>query len=158
GPALTAEAVAANARTYLAQVGLILDLEKVEVVNNLNWFGCMDFTKVLKLASLVTANRLLAKERFGERIGQQQPVALHELFYPVLQGFDAIEVRADVEIGGSDQRFNVLMGRHIQQQFGQKPQLAMLLPLLPGTDGVRKMSKSFGNSIGLTDAAGEVFG
>lgn len=157
-PSLTAEAVAANARTYLAQVGLILDMEKVEVVNNQDWLGSMDLTRILKLASLVTANQLLAKESFGERVGKQQPVALHELFYPVLQGFDSVEVRADVEIGGSDQRFNVLMGRQLQPQFGQKPQLAMLLPLLPGTDGVRKMSKSFDNSIGLTDAADEVFG
>jgi len=157
-PALTAEAVAANARTYLAQVGLILNLEKVEVVNNLSWLGSMDLNRVLKLASLVTANQLLAKESFGERIGKQQPVALHELFYPVLQGFDSVEVRADVEIGGSDQRFNVLMGRQLQMHLGQKPQLAMLLPLLPGIDGQRKMSKSFGNSIGLTDAADQVFG
>jgi tyrosyl-tRNA synthetase len=157
-PQLTAEAVTANAGTYLAQVGLILDMEKVEVVNNQNWLGSMDLTRILKLAGLVTVNQLLAKESFGERVGKQQPVALHELFYPVLQGFDSVEVRADVEIGGSDQRFNVLMGRQLQPQFGQKPQLALLVPLLAGTDGVRKMSKSFGNSIGLTDAADEVFG
>jgi tyrosyl-tRNA synthetase len=157
-PALTAEQVATNAATYLEQVGLILELARAEVVNNADWLGSMDLTKILKLASLVTANQLLAKESFGERIDAQQPVALHELFYPVLQGFDSVQVRADVEIGGTDQRFNVLMGRQLQMQLGHRPQLAMLLPLLPGTDGVRKMSKSFSNSIGLTDAPDEMFG
>ncbi len=157
-PALTAEQVADNARTYLDQVGKVLDLSRAEVVNNAAWFNEMPLNKVLELASLVTANQLLAKDGFGERIANQQPLSLVELFYPVLQGFDSVAVRADIELGGTDQRFNLLQGRQLQPQFGQPAQLAMLLPLLEGTDGVKKMSKSFGNHIGLADEPDDIFG
>lgn len=153
-PPLTAEQVAANAATYLDQVRLILDMERVRVVNNADWLGGVD---KIKLAALVTVNQLLAKDGFDSRLAQNQPLGLHELFYPLLQGFDSVQVEADIEIGGSDQRFNILMGRNLQPHFGQKPQLAMLLPILVGTDGERKMSKSFGNSIGLTDSADDMF-
>ncbi len=153
-PPLSAEQVAANAQTYLDQVKLILDMSKVEVVNNVEWLAKLD---LIKLAALVTANQLLAKEAFGSRLEQNLPLGLHELLYPLLQGFDSVHVRADVEVGGSDQRFNILMGRHLQPQYQQKPQVAMLLPLLMGVDGVRKMSKSFGNAIGLTDNPDQVF-
>jgi tyrosyl-tRNA synthetase len=156
-PSLTAEEVAANAQSYLSQVGSILDLSRAEVVNNADWLSTMDLTKVLKLASQATVNQLLAKEGFGERLGNQQPVGLHELFYPLLQGFDSVVVRADVEIGGSDQRFNVLQGRQLQVSSGQPAQVALLLPLLEGTDGVKKMSKTFGNSVGLKDTPDEMF-
>lgn len=153
-PPLTAEQVAANAQTYLDQVKLILDMSRVQVVNNVDWLSRVD---LIKLAAMVTANQLLAKDGFGSRLEQNQPLGLHELLYPLLQGFDSVEVKADIEIGGSDQRFNILMGRHLQPNFGQEPQLAMLLPLLVGTDGVRKMSKSFGNAVGLTDDALTMF-
>lgn len=156
-PALTPDAVAANAKTYLDQVGLVLDLSRATVMNNASWLAKVDLTTVIKLASLVTVNQLIAKEGFGERLGNQQPVGMHELFYPVLQGFDSVEVQADVEIGGTDQRFNILMGRALQPHFGQLPQMAMFLPLLEGTDGVRKMSKSLGNSVQLTDAPDDMF-
>jgi tyrosyl-tRNA synthetase len=153
-PPLTEEQVAANARTYLDQVRLILDMEKVRLVNNADWLSGVD---KIKLAARVTANQLLAKDGFGSRLAQNQPLGLHELFYPLLQGFDSVQVEADIEIGGSDQRFNILMGRQLQPQFGQKPQLAVLLPLLVGCDGERKMSKSLGNAIGLTDNPDDMF-
>lgn len=157
-PALSAEQVADNARTYLAQVGKVLDLSRAEVVNNSAWFSEMPLSKVLELASGVTVNQLLAKDGFGERIASQQPLSMVELFYPVLQGFDSVALRADIELGGTDQRFNLLQGRQMQPQFGQPAQLAMLLPLLQGTDGVKKMSKSFGNHIGLADEPDDMFG
>jgi tyrosyl-tRNA synthetase len=153
-PPLSAEQVAANAQTYPEQVKPILDMSKVEVVNNVDWLTKVD---LIKLAALVTANQLLAKDAFGTRLEQNLPLGLHELLYPLLQGFDSVQVMADVEIGGTDQRFNILMGRHLQPHFQQKPQLAMLLPLLLGIDGVRKMSKSFGNAIGLTDSPDQIF-
>ena len=153
-PPLTAEQVAANAQTYLDQVRLVLDMSRVRVVNNADWLSQVD---KIKLAALVTANQLLAKDGFGSRLENNQPLGLHELFYPLLQGFDSVQVQADIELGGTDQRFNILMGRHLQPHFGQKPQLAMLLPLLVGTDGERKMSKSFGNAIGLTDSPDLMF-
>jgi tyrosyl-tRNA synthetase len=153
-PPLSAEQVAINAATYLNQVSLILDMERVTVVNNIDWLSKVD---LIKLAALVTANQLLAKDGFASRLEAQQPLGLHELLYPLLQGFDSVQIEADIEIGGTDQRFNILMGRHLQPHFKQQAQLAMLLPLLVGTDGVRKMSKSFGNSIGLTDSPEQIF-
>ena len=150
-PALTAEQVEANAQTYLEQAGKIIDLSRTEVVNNNDWLGQMSAAEIVSLASRVTVNQLLAKDSFGSRIEQQQSVALHELIYPVLQGFDSVHLRADIEVGGNDQRFNVLMGRQLQTIFGQEPQLALLVPLLEGIDGVQKMSKSLGNAICLRD-------
>lgn len=156
-PALTTEQVEANAKTYLEQAGKIIELARAEVVNNNDWLGKMSAAELISLASRVTVNQLLAKDSFGSRIDQQQPLALHELIYPVLQGFDSVHLRADIEVGGSDQRFNVLMGRQLQTIFGQEPQLALLVPLLEGTDGVQKMSKSLGNAIGLRDQPDEMF-
>jgi tyrosyl-tRNA synthetase len=156
-PALTAEQVEANAQTFLEQAGKIIDLSDTEVVNNNDWLGKMSAAELVSLASRVTVNQLLAKDSFGSRIEQQQSVALHELIYPVLQGFDSVHLRADIEVGGNDQRFNVLMGRQLQTIFGQEPQLALLVPLLEGTDGVQKMSKSLGNAIGLRDQPDEMF-
>lgn len=157
-PPLNAESVAVNAETYIKQMGLILDMSKTEVVNNADWLAPLDLTRVLQLASFSTVNQLLAKEAFGERMEKQLPIALHELFYPLLQGYDSVAIKADIELGGTDQRFNILQGRELQPRYGLKPQLGMFLPLLEGTDGVQKMSKSYGNYIALKDEPSEMFG
>lgn len=157
-PTLTAEAVEANAKTYLDQLGLILDMAKTEVVNNAKWLAPMDLSQMLKLAGQVTVNQMIAKEAFGDRLEKQLPVGLHELFYPILQAYDSVAINSDIELGGTDQRFNVLQGRELQPHFGQKPQLVMLLPLLEGTDGVQKMSKSYNNYIGLKEPPQDMFG
>jgi tyrosyl-tRNA synthetase len=157
-PQLTEEAVANNAQTYLDQMGLILDLNKTEVVKNQDWLAPLTLKEVIKLASTVTVNQLLAKEAFGDRLEKQQPVALHELFYPLLQAYDSVAIKADIELGGTDQRFNILQGRELQPSYDLEPQMAMLLPLLEGTDGVKKMSKTYGNYVGLKEPAGEMFG
>jgi tyrosyl-tRNA synthetase len=157
-PALTEEEVAVNAATYLNQIGVILDLAATEVVNNVDWLRPLSLNSMLKLAGTVTINQLLAKEAFGERLEKQVPVSFHELFYPLLQGYDSVALKADIEFGGTDQRFNILQGRELQPHYGQEPQLAILLPLLEGTDGVRKMSKSYDNYIALKDEPGEMFG
>ena len=137
-PTLTAEDVAANAKTYLDQIGVILDLSKTELTNNADWLAPLDLNGLLKLASKVTVNQLLAKEAFGDRIDNQLPVFFHELFYPLLQGYDSVAIKADIELGGTDQRFNILMGRELQPHYMVEPQLGMFLPLLEGTDGERK--------------------
>ena len=157
-PPLTLEMVQANAETYLNQMSLILDLDKTEVVNNNDWLAPLNMNDVIKLAASVTANQLLAKEAFGERLDKQQPVSFHELFYPLLQAYDSVAIKADVELGGTDQRFNILQGRELQPKYNLEPQMAMLLPLLEGTDGVKKMSKSYGNYIGLKEPPSEMFG
>ena len=157
-PPLSEEEVAANAETYLNQMGVLLDIEKTEIVNNADWLGKLDLQKMLKLASSVTVNQLLAKEAFGERLDKQLPVSFHELFYPLLQGYDSVAIRCDIELGGTDQRFNILQGRELQPHYGLEPQLAMLLPLLEGTDGVKKMSKSYNNYIALKDSPKDMFG
>jgi tyrosyl-tRNA synthetase len=155
---LTAEEVRANAKTYLDQVGAILDLSKTEITNNADWLAPLTLKDLLKLASQVTANQLLAKEAFGDRLDKQQAVAFHELFYPLLQGYDSVAIRADVELGGTDQRFNILQGRELQPRYGLEAQLAMLLPLLEGTDGEKKMSKTYNNYIGLKDEPADMYG
>jgi tyrosyl-tRNA synthetase len=157
-PALTEEQVKINAQTYLDQMGLILDLQKTELVNNHDWLAKLTLNEVIKLASTVTANQLLAKEAFGDRLEKQLPVSLHELFYPLLQAYDSVAIKADIELGGTDQRFNILQGRELQPNYGLEPQMAMLLPLLEGTDGVKKMSKTYGNYVGLSDPPSEMFG
>lgn len=157
-PQLTAQQVEQNAQTYINQVGVVLDIDKTEVVNNADWLAPLNLNEVLKLASNVTVNQLLAKEAFGDRLENQQPIGLHELFYPLLQAYDSVAVRADIELGGTDQRFNLLQGRELQPCYGQEPQFAMMLPLLEGTDGEKKMSKSFNNYIALKDEPNEMFG
>lgn len=157
-PPLTAEDVAKNAETYLAQIELILDLKKVEMTNNSDWLSPLTLKEVIKLASMVTANQLLAKEAFGDRLDKQLPVSFHELFYPLLQAYDSVAIKADIELGGTDQRFNILQGRELQPSYGIEAQMAMLLPLLEGTDGVKKMSKSFNNYIALKDSPTDMFG
>jgi tyrosyl-tRNA synthetase len=157
-PQLSAEAVAENAQTYLDQAGLVLDIEKTELTNNVDWLAHMDLSKMLALGSKVTVNRLIAKEAFGERLEKQQPVFFHELFYPLLQAYDSVAVKADIELGGTDQRFNILQGRELQPHYSLEPQMAMLLPLLEGTDGEKKMSKSYNNYVGLKDTPDDMFG
>lgn len=156
-PPLTLDEVNAYAQTYLDQMGLILDVEKTEVVNNNDWLASLSLKDVIKLAGTVTANQLLAKESFGNRIDQQLPVGFHEMFYPLLQGYDSVAIKSDIELGGTDQRFNILQGRELQPFYGVEQQLALLMPLLEGIDGVQKMSKSFGNYIALKDSPNDMF-
>ena len=157
-PPLTYEQVQENAKTYLEQVEKILDLKNIEVVNNYDWLSKITSSEFIKLAHIVTVNQLIGKEAFGTRVENGEPLYLHEVLYPILQGYDSCFVKADVEIGGIDQTFNVLFGRHVQKHFNQNPQLVILNPLLIGLDGKRKMSKSFNNYIALNDAPDEVFG
>lgn len=155
-PKLSADEVAHNATSFLAQLSRILDVDKVEVVNNASWFDKMTLPELLELAAKLSVNQLLAKDDFRTRVGNGESLALHEFMYPALQGFDSVQLKADVEIGGTDQRFNLLMGRQLQPSFGQEPQLAMMMPILEGVDGKRKMSKSFGNAIALDDSADDI--
>ncbi len=157
-PHLTAEQVKENARTYLEQMGLILDIDKTETRNNEEWLAPMNLNDILKLAGKVTVQQLIAKEAFGERLENQQPISFHELFYPILQGYDSVAIEADVELGGTDQRFNILQGRELQPHYGLEQQVAFLLPLIEGTDGVKKMSKTYDNFIGLAEKPSDMFG
>jgi tyrosyl-tRNA synthetase len=157
-PQLTREEVVHNARTYTDQAFKILDRAKTEIVYNGDWFREMRFEDVIKLNSRVTMQQMLQREDFKARIAQGHEVRLHEIQYPIMQGWDSVEVRADVELGGSDQLFNILVGRDMQKSEGMPPQVVMLLPLLEGTDGVKKMSKSYGNYIGITESPDEMFG
>jgi tyrosyl-tRNA synthetase len=158
-PALSADEVTENAATYLDQIGRVLDLsdEVCEVRHNSEWFGGMDFFDCLRLAAHGTAARLLERDDFQKRVAQNLPVHLHEMIYPLMQGWDSVMVRADVEIGGNDQLFNLHMGRQLQEREGQRPQVCFTTPLLLGTDG-RKMSKTYGNHVPLTAPPNEVFG
>lgn len=157
-PPLTHEDVEANAATYAAQAFKILDRAKTEIVWNGHWFKKMDFSGVVRLCSRVTLQQMLQREDFRARVDAGTEVRLHELFYPIMQGWDSVEIRADVELGGTDQLFNILVGRDLQKAAGQPPQVVMTLPLLEGTDGTRKMSKSYGNYIGVNEPAPEIFG
>ncbi len=157
-PPLSDEDVQINAKTYLDQIGCVLDLEKTEITNNADWLKPMDLNNIIKLTSSVTVNQLLAKEAFGNRLDKQLPISLHELLYPLLQGYDSVAVRADIEFGGTDQRFNNLQGREVQLFYNMEPQLVLLMPLIEGTDGERKMSKTYGNHIALKDSPSDMFG
>ena len=157
-PALSAEEVAAHAATYVAQARRILSPERLEVVDNAAWLESMDMADVLALTASTTVARMLERNDFAARYAQGRPIALSEFCYPLLQGRDSVEVRADVELGGTDQLFNLLMGRHLQSQAGQDPQCVLTMPLLEGTDGAAKMSKSAGNVIAVTDPPAEMFG
>ena len=157
-PPLTAEEIQANARTYEAQVFKILDRERTRVDFNSRWFGPMSAAGLIRLASQHTVARMLERDDFAKRYAEGQPIALHEFLYPLVQGYDSVAMRADVELGGTDQKFNLLVGRHLQQAHGQEPQIVMTLPLLEGIHGDKKMSKSLGNYIGITEPPGEMFG
>ncbi|MFT7517484.1 MAG: tyrosyl-tRNA synthetase [Myxococcota bacterium] len=158
-PPLTEEDVLRNSATYLEQIGTILDLDpaKCEVRHNSEWFGSMNFFDALKLASQSTAARLLERDDFKKRMQQNQAVHLHEMMYPLMQGYDSVMVEADVELGGNDQLFNLHMGRQMQERAGERPQICMTTPLLLGTDG-RKMSKTYGNHVALNAEANDMYG
>jgi tyrosyl-tRNA synthetase len=157
-PMLSADDVERNAATYRRQYSLILDPARTRVVFNSQWLGAMSFTDVIRLASRATVARILERDDFATRLRTGVPIHLHELLYPLCQGQDSVALEADVELGGTDQKFNNLMGRELQREVGQAPQVVLLTPLLPGLDGVEKMSKSLGNAIGITEPPAEMFG
>jgi len=157
-PPLTREEVLANAATYTEQAFKILDRSKTEIVYNGDWFRKMSYEEILKLNARVTLQQMLQREDFRNRLESGQEVRLHELQYPVMQGWDSVEIRADVELGGTDQLFNILVGRDMQKAEGQPQQVVMVMPLLEGLDGVKKMSKSYGNYIGVSEPPPEMFG
>ena len=157
-PPLTREQIDQNAETYKAQVFKILDRDKTEVRFNSEWLGKLGFEGFIRLAAKFTVSQMLEREDFHKRFEEEKPIAMHELLYPIAQGYDSVALEADVELGGTDQKFNLLMGRELQRHYGQPPQIVLTTPLLEGTDGVQKMSKSYGNYIGITEAPQEMFG
>lgn len=157
-PALDDEAILENAQTYKDQVYKILDPELTEVRFNAEWFGPMSASDLIRLASRQTLARMLERDDFSKRYKEQQPIALHEFLYPMVQGYDSVALECDVELGGTDQKFNLLMGRELQKGNGQKPQIVLTMPLLEGLDGVQKMSKSLNNYVGVDDEPNDMFG
>ncbi len=157
-PALDAEEVKKNAETYVSQVGLILDTERAEVRFNSEWMEAMVASDLVRLCSQVTVARMLERDDFARRYAEETPISLHEFLYPIVQGYDSVALEADVELGGTDQTFNLLMGREIQRHHGRHPQAVITHPLLVGTDGADKMSKSLGNLVGITDPPEEAYG
>lgn len=157
-PQLSEAEIDANAKTYLDQFFRILDPALVEVRHNGEWLAKMAFADILRLAGKITLARILEREDFTKRWKAEAPISVHELFYPLMQAYDSVAIKADVELGGTEQKFNLLTGRQIQEAYGVEPQVALTLPLLEGTDGVQKMSKSIGNYIGVTESPKEMFG
>ncbi len=153
---MTREDVEANARTYADQVFKVLDQDRTELRFNMEWFGGMSAVDMTRLAGLLTVARMLERDDFAKRYAAQQPISIHEFLYPLAQGYDSVALRADVELGGTDQKFNLLMGRALQEHFGQPPQVVLTMPLLEGLDGVNKMSKSLGNYIGINEPAVDI--
>jgi tyrosyl-tRNA synthetase len=156
-PPLTEEQVADNAQTYQEQVFKILDRDKTTIVFNSEWMGKMSAADMIKLAGRQTVARMLERDDFKKRYKAEQSISIHEFLYPLVQGYDSVALEADVELGGTDQKFNLLMGRELQKYYGQDPQTIIMMPLLEGLDGVNKMSKSLNNYVGITDAPGEMF-
>jgi tyrosyl-tRNA synthetase len=157
-PPLSRQQIDDNAETYKAQVFKILDREKTEVRFNSEWLDKLGYEGFIRLAAKFTVSQMLEREDFHKRFMEEKPIAMHELLYPIAQGYDSVALEADVELGGTDQKFNLLMGRELQRHYGQPPQIVLTTPLLEGTDGVQKMSKSYGNYIGITEAPQEMFG
>ncbi|MCE1172479.1 MAG: tyrosine--tRNA ligase [Azovibrio sp.] len=157
-PPLSREQVLENARTYKEQVFKILDPEKTEVAFNSTWFETLGASGMIRLAAQHTVARMLERDDFSKRYGNGQPIAIHEFLYPLCQGYDSVALKADVELGGTDQKFNLLVGRELQKHYGQSPQCVLTVPLLEGLDGVNKMSKSLGNYVGIYEAPQEIFG
>ncbi|WP_456276324.1 tyrosine--tRNA ligase [Bacillus sp. AK128] len=155
---LTDEQVKHNAQTYFEQFAKIIDMEKVELHYNSKWLSTLNFEDVIQLAGKITVARLLERDDFEERIAMGKPISLHEFFYPLMQGYDSVMLDCDIELGGTDQHFNILMGRHYQEKFGKEKQVALLMPLLEGLDGVEKMSKSKNNYIGIDERPQEMYG
>lgn len=157
-PPLTSVEIKENARTYLDQAGKILDSAKTEIVYNADWLGEMRFEDVIKLSSSLTVARMIERDDFSKRYKNNDPISLHEFLYPLAQGQDSVFLRSDIELGGTDQKFNLLVGRDLQKQDGQEPQVCLLMPLLVGTDGSMKMSKSYDNYIGIDDSPNDMYG
>ena len=157
-PPLTREEVAANAKTYTSQVFKILDEGKTEIAFNSTWMDKLTSADMVKLAATHTVARMLERDDFGKRYKSNQPIAIHEFLYPLVQGYDSVALKADLELGGTDQKFNLLMGRELQKHYSQLPQCILTMPLLEGLDGVNKMSKSLGNYVGIADAPNDMFG
>src|SRR5216684_1838490 len=157
-PPLTPEQIAANAETYKAQVFKVLDPGKTEIMFNSTWSEQLGASGVVKLAGTYTVARLLERDDFAKRFAEKRPISLHEFLYPLMQGYDSVAMKADVELGGTDQKFNLLVGRELQKDYGQEPQVIITMPLLEGLDGVNKMSKSLGNYVGIDDPPEEMFG
>jgi tyrosyl-tRNA synthetase len=157
-PALSPEEIAANAKTYTDQVFLILDRDKTEVAYNSKWLSALGADGMIRLAAKYTVARMLERDDFAKRYREGQPIAVHEFLYPLAQGYDSVALQADVELGGTDQKFNLLVGRELQRHYGQEPQVILTLPLLEGLDGVNKMSKSLDNYVGVTEPPQEMFG
>ena len=155
---LTAEEVKHNAETYIRQLSKVIDVEKSKIVFNSDWLDALPFSEVIQLMSKVTVAQLMHRNDFNKRFTENTPIAMHELVYPILQGFDSVQIGSDIEMGGTDQLFNCTMGRQLQESHGKSPQLVMCMPLLKGLDGKEKMSKSLNNTIGLTDEPHEMFG
>jgi tyrosyl-tRNA synthetase len=157
-PPLTRDEIASNAATYERQIFKILDPERTRIEFNSRWMGAMDAAGLVQLAARHTVARMLERDDFQQRYAAGRPIAIHEFLYPLVQGYDSVMLKADVELGGTDQRFNLLVGRQLQQDFGQPPQIVITMPLLEGLDGMNKMSKSLGNYVAITDPPGEMFG
>ncbi len=157
-PMLTAEETKQNAETYVAQVTKILSTDRLVIHYNNDWLGKMSFAEVIKLAGTYTVSQMLERDDFHKRFNEEQPISLHEFLYPLAQGMDSVAIKADIELGGTDQKFNLLVGRELQRHYELEPQCILTMPLLEGTDGVRKMSKSYGNSVNFSDSANEMFG
>jgi len=157
-PPLSREQVIENAQSYRDQVFKVLDPEKTEIVFNSTWMDKFSAADMIKLAATHTVARMLERDDFGKRYKGNQPIAIHEFIYPLVQGYDSVALKADIELGGTDQKFNLLMGRELQKHYGQHPQCVLTMPLLEGLDGVNKMSKSLGNYVGITDASEDMFG
>lgn len=155
---LTEEDVKRNAKTYVEQFAKVMDVDKIEIFYNSSWLGKMDFADVVRLASNVTVARMLERDDFTKRYQTGQPISVHEFFYPLMQGYDSVALNSDIELGGTDQKFNLLMGRQLQKEYGQEQQIAIMMPILEGLDGVQKMSKSLGNYIGINEPANEIYG
>ena len=157
-PQLTEEQIKENAKTYQEQIFKVLDPDKTELVFNSEWLGEMDFTDVINLSANYTVARMLEREDFSQRYKNNQAISIHEFFYPLMQGYDSVAIEADVELGGTDQKFNLLVGRDLQKEYGQDPQVIVMMPILEGLDGVKKMSKSLGNYIGINDKPSDMYG
>jgi tyrosyl-tRNA synthetase len=157
-PPLSREEILANAKTYKEQAFKILDPDKTQILFNSEWSDQLGAEGIIRLAAKYTVSQLLERDDFSKRFQQEKPIAVHELLYPLMQGYDSVAMKADVELGGTDQKFNLLVGRELQRAWGQEPQCVLTMPLLEGTDGKEKMSKSLGNTIGITEPPGEMFG
>ncbi len=157
-PPLTPEEISANAETYKAQVFKVLDPNRTEIMFNSTWSEQLGASGMIKLAGKYTVARMLERDDFSKRFAEERPISIHEFLYPLIQGYDSVAMKADVELGGTDQKFNLLVGRELQKDYGQEPQVIITMPLLEGLDGVNKMSKSLGNYVGIHDAPNEMFG